>query len=75
MSVDKYKTVRTWLQRILGYCPHCRRFFRYDVKTTHRITTYANESDNYITACEDCRKADNKFYSKLWDDYFKRLNI
>lgn len=62
----KYATPRKWWQKLLGYCPCCKRYFRYFVTTKRRYTAYCSEADNYLTACRGCHKEDFVYFAELW---------
>ena len=66
----KYRTMLPWWKWLLGYCPCCRRYFKWPVTTTHRHTQYCEEANNYMTSCRECHEEDNAYYDELWKDYY-----
>lgn len=69
----KYATKRTLWQILFGYCPWCERYFRYNIKTVRRNTSYIDDATNWITACKDCREEDYVYYAELWNDYYSSI--
>lgn len=64
-----YRTRLPWWKWLLGYCPCCRRYFRWPVTTERRLTQYCDEKQNYMTACKECHQDDYDYYSELWREY------
>lgn len=69
----KYAVKLPWYKKILGYCPWCKRYFRYEVKTERRNSAYVDEASNWITACKSCRELDEEYFASLWEDYYGGL--
>lgn len=69
----KYATKRTLWQVLFGYCPWCERYFRYNIKTVRRNTSYVDDATNWITACKDCIEEDYEYYAELWNDYYSSI--
>ena len=57
------------LRVILGYCPQCRRYFRYP-KRRHMNTQYPNEEANYCTVCAECFEEIQDYWREAWRDYY-----
>lgn len=56
------------LKKIIGYCPHCRRYFKYPKK--RRINTcYEDGEKNYTYECKDCYKRTLEYFDDMWSDY------
>lgn len=70
---DKYAVYIPWYKRLLGYCPTCERYFRYNVKTHRRNTAYVNPEKNWMTACKKCRIDDDEYFAELWKDYYSSI--
>lgn len=66
----KYALKRKWWQILLGYCPWCCRYFRYNIRTVRRNTQYCDPRNNWITACKECRENDYEYFAELWNDYY-----
>jgi hypothetical protein len=69
----KYKTYRTIFQKLFGYCPCCERYFRWQVKTQRRNTAYCDESQNWLTACNECQRQDEEYFADLWEQYYSSI--
>lgn len=63
-QIDK----RHWLQKFLGYCPCCGRWFQ-DVTSQRRLTEYENEESNYLMACKECHEEDDAYWEERWAEY------
>ncbi len=72
-EMNKYSIRVPLWKRLLGYCPRCERYFRYNVKTVRRNTAYVEESNNWITACKECREDDYEYFAELWNDYYSSI--
>jgi hypothetical protein len=57
------KDARKVWAKLFGYCPHCKRYFRYDVRLHRRLTNYKEYHLNFLLACRQCR-ANDDFYFK-----------
>ena len=64
-STDK----RNWFQKLFGYCPHCRKWFR-RVRTARQNTAYVEDSLNFFTGCRVCEEEN----ARHWDEMWKELN-
>jgi len=60
--------IRTWLCGLFKVCEMCENTDN-SVHISHRNTAYINDSQNYASFCESCRKEDNEYYQELWNDY------
>ena len=69
----KYEEHRTFLKKLLGYCPCCERYFRYSVKTKRRNTAYCEEASNWLTACSNCHRDDYEYFADLWNQYYDSI--
>ena len=69
----KYEQPRSLFDKLFGYCPCCERHFRYSVKTKRRNTAYAEESDNWLTACKECHSKDEAYFADLWEQYYSSI--
>lgn len=69
---DKKKFVikRNWWQTLLGYCPWCCRYFKYNIKCVRRNSQYNDPRNNWITACKQCREEDDEYFKDLWQQYY-----
>ena len=72
-SKKLYATYISWYKKLLGYCPRCERYFRYNVKTTRRNAAYVEESNSWITACKGCREEDYEYFAELQNDYYSSI--
>ena len=66
----KYQQHRNILKKLLGYCPCCERYFKYNIKTQRRNTAYCDESQNWLTACKACHIEDEAYFADLWEQYY-----
>lgn len=72
-AARKYKTHRSFIKGLLGYCPCCGRYFRYPVTTERRNSQYVNEAVNWLTACDECHFEDNLYFEDLWNTYYSSI--
>ena len=72
-AAKKYKTRRSFIKVLLGYCPHCGRYFRYPVTTERRNSQYVDEAVNWLTACDECHFEDNLYFEDLWNTYYSSI--
>lgn len=70
---NKYKQPRSLFEKIFGYCPCCESWFRYGVKTKRRVSSYVEESENWLTACKECQEKDDVYFADLWDQYYSSI--
>ena len=74
MAAQKmYSEYRNIFKKLLGYCPCCERYFRYNIKTHRRNTAYCEESKNWLTACKECIEEDRYYFAELWNDYYSGI--
>ena len=69
----KYKTRRTFWQWLFGYCPCCKRWFKYSVKTERRATMFEEPSANWLTACKACHDEDDDYYKERWRELWSSI--
>lgn len=57
-----------FFKKIVGYCPHCKRYFRYPKR---RITNanYEDKKSNYTHECKECFDRTIEYFQSMWDDY------
>ncbi len=58
-----------WHKKLLGYCPCCGKYFKYGIRTVRRITSYAEESNNWLTSCKKCRMEDFEYFAELLNNF------
>jgi hypothetical protein len=63
------RAIKKVIQRALGYCGMCGRYFVYP-KRRHMSTMYENEESNYITVCADCFEEVEEYWQERWDEYY-----
>jgi hypothetical protein len=74
LSKIDYKTdVRTWYQKLFGFCSCCGTWFnkRGSINKRRLNTAYVEESSNWIISCEDCFNEGLTYYQERWDDYHR----
>ena len=54
--VDK----RNFIQKILGFCPQCGKYFR-KVRTARQNTAYVDDTQNFFTGCKKCEEANDEY--------------
>ena len=69
----KYSTPRNLIEKLLGYCPCCEKYFRFSTKTKRRSSAYVEEADNWLTACKECQDMDDAYFADLWDQYYSSI--
>lgn len=69
VPIEKTADDRKWYQKMLGYCPYCRRWFRKGVKGRRQNTAYCDEADNWIAACPECFAEIQSLWAELWAEY------
>ena len=60
---------RTLFERLFGYCPCCDRWFCRGVKRRRFNAEYADEGDNYVTACRECYDDIQDAMDYAWNEY------
>ena len=55
---------RNFLQRMLGFCPQCGRYFR-RVITSRQNTAYVDDTKNFFTGCEKCERENAEYWAVL----------
>lgn len=60
---------RNWLQRTLGYCPQCNRWFR-KVSTVRQPSAYLDEECNYFTGCAECQERNDEYWDAQWENLY-----
>lgn len=60
--------IHRWLEKKLGYCAPCDRFFVYP-KVRRRNTAYDDDSLNYNCLCKDCYEEEEEYWAERWADY------
>jgi hypothetical protein len=60
--------IHAWLERMLGYCDKCDRFFVYP-KTRRQNTAYVQEELNFIHCCADCFEDVEEQWADLWANH------
>ena len=63
---------RNFIQRILGFCPQCGRYFR-RVSTTRQNTAYVDDAQNFFTGCKKCEKENAEYWAELWSEYYSSI--
>lgn len=53
-------------------CPCCKQGVD-DLKFHRRLTTYADESLNYLIACETCCEEDDEVFREFWLEWEQGL--
>lgn len=66
------KDSRKLLDRLLGYCPYCHKYFKKGVSNHRRPTNYNQSSLNFLFACNECRDRDVEQLMELGYQYFNR---
>jgi hypothetical protein len=57
--------VRRFSISVLGYCPHCKRYFKF-AKTFRTNTAYNDDTKNFDFACNECQKYINDYWDEMW---------
>ena len=60
---------RNNLQRLLGYCPQCGRWFR-RVRTARQNTAYVDDKLNFFTGCRACEEENDRNWTEMWNEYY-----
>lgn len=60
---------RNSLQRLLGFCPQCGRWFR-RVRTARQNTAYVDDKLNFFTGCRACEEENDRYWAGMWADYY-----
>ena len=63
---------RNFIQRMLGFCPQCGRYFR-RVRTTRQNTAYVDDTQNFFTGCKKCAKENAEYWAELWSEYYSSI--
>ena len=57
------------IQKLLGYCPQCRKYFKYP-KRRRTNASYENEEDNYTYECKKCWERTMEYFDNMWEDFY-----
>lgn len=60
---------RNFIQKILGFCPQCGKYFR-RVRTTRQNTAYVDDTQNFFTGCRKCEDANAEYWADMWEQYY-----
>lgn len=60
---------RTLIQKLLGFCPQCGRYFL-KVRTTRQNTAYVDDKLNFFTGCKKCEEANDEYWADMWEQYY-----
>ena len=63
---------RNLIQKLLGFCPQCGRFFR-KVRTARQDTAYIDDTLNFFTGCKECEKINDKYWADAWEEYYSNI--
>ena len=69
-----YKKVAKFIKPILGFCPLCRKWFKYPRRRRRQNTAYVVEEENYITCCKGCFEMVQEHWNALWSEYYSSIS-
>ena len=50
-------------------CQFCEKV-DIDVIRYHQRTAYADEKMNWVNACSECKKVNDKYWNDMWNQYY-----
>lgn len=63
------KKIKTIINKLLGRCDHCGRYFKYP-KRRRMSTAYVEEEANYCVECKECFIETQEYWADMWRDYY-----
>jgi hypothetical protein len=68
----RFKAKRTFVQKLFGYCPKCRKWFQFGVACRRLPLCYhaPTPEERYRTSCKKCYTKESDFWVQKWQAFW-----